>query len=100
MSSRRFVLLDPDGTSGGGWMSVLFEGHLRGPGIWNHVWPDDERDRLRGLVGAVRCWACDGTTEKPHPLQSDESRIQEADVVWVPVITPDGPGVLVWLNSD
>ncbi|MFJ9461250.1 DUF6210 family protein [Kitasatospora sp. NPDC101447] len=52
------------------------------------------------LVGAVRYWACDGTTVKPHRLQLDESRIREADEAWVPVITPDGPGVLVWLNSD
>ncbi|MER7579655.1 DUF6210 family protein [Kitasatospora sp. NPDC097691] len=142
MSSRRFVFLDPDGTSGRGWSSVLveaktgvvyqqqyggtacrqgriegflvplsgrdeldalrelFEKHFRGAGTWNHVWPDDERERLRDLIGAVRYWACDGTTEKPHPLRLDESRIGDADEAWVPVITPDGPGVLVWLNSD
>ncbi|MFI8456658.1 DUF6210 family protein [Kitasatospora sp. NPDC085464] len=37
---------------------------------------------------------------RPPWLQLDESRIGEADEAWVPVITPDGPGVLVWLNSD
>ena len=30
----------------------------------------------------------------------DESRILEADEAWIPVITPHGPGVLVWPNSD
>ncbi|WUD78232.1 DUF6210 family protein [Streptomyces sp. NBC_00510] len=44
--------------------------------------------------------APDGTTEEPHPLRLDESRIREADEAWVPVITPDGPAVLVWFNSD
>ncbi|WUO43891.1 DUF6210 family protein [Streptomyces sp. NBC_00285] len=30
----------------------------------------------------------------------DESRLAEADEAWVPVLTPDGPGVLTWENSD
>jgi hypothetical protein len=30
----------------------------------------------------------------------DESRLAEADEAWVPVFTPDGPGVLTWENSD
>ncbi|MFJ2807854.1 DUF6210 family protein [Kitasatospora sp. NPDC087271] len=30
----------------------------------------------------------------------DESRIREAHEAWVPVITSDGPAVLVWFNSD
>ncbi|GAA4230796.1 hypothetical protein GCM10022254_26480 [Actinomadura meridiana] len=142
MSSRRFVFLDPDGTSGGGWLHVvvqantgvfyqqqyggtacrqgqaegflvplsapdeldalrdLFETGFRGAGTWNHTWSDDERARLRGIIGTVRYWACDGTTEEPHGLRLDESRIQEADEAWVPVITPDGPGILMWFNSD
>ncbi|WP_328753160.1 DUF6210 family protein [Streptomyces sp. NBC_00285] len=34
------------------------------------------------------------------PLLLDESRLAEADEAWVPVLTPDGPGVLTWENSD
>ncbi|MFD9903267.1 DUF6210 family protein [Streptomyces sp. NPDC059063] len=30
----------------------------------------------------------------------DETRVGEADEAWVPVVTPDGPGVPVWFNSD
>jgi hypothetical protein len=78
----------------------LFEKDFRGAGTWNHVWPDDERDRLRGIIGAIRYWACDGSTEEPHGLRLDENRTREIDESWVPVITPDGPGVLVWCNSD
>ncbi|GAA2829759.1 hypothetical protein GCM10010441_62840 [Kitasatospora paracochleata] len=142
MSSRRFVFLDPDGMSAGGWLYVvveaktgvfyqqqyggtacrqgqvegflvplfgpdeldalreLFEKHFRGAGTWNYGWRDDERDRLREIIGALRYWVCDGTTEEPHALQLDEGRIRKTDEAWVPVITPDGPGVLVWFNSD
>ncbi|MGY0460329.1 DUF6210 family protein [Kitasatospora sp. cg17-2] len=142
MSSRRFVFLDPDGMSAGGWLYVvveaktgicyqqqyggtacrqgqvegflvplfgpdeldtlreLFEKDFRGAGTWNYGWPDDERDTLREIIGAIRYWASDGTTEEPHALQLDESRVRETDEAWVPVITPDGPGVLVWFNSD
>ncbi|MFV2176746.1 DUF6210 family protein [Actinomadura sp. LOL_016] len=37
---------------------------------------------------------------RPAQLQVDESRLAEVDEAWVPVVTPDGQGVLVWLNSD
>ena len=78
----------------------LFEKHFRGAGTWNYAWSDDERDTLRGIVGTIRFWASDGTTEEPHALRLDERRVRETDEAWVPVITPDGPGVLVWFNSD
>jgi hypothetical protein len=78
----------------------LFERHFRGAGTGNHPWPDDERDRLRRIVAGVTYWACDGLTEEPHGLRLDDSRMHEADEAWVPVLTPDGPGVLVWFNSD
>ncbi|MQY06583.1 DUF6210 family protein [Actinomadura macrotermitis] len=142
MGTRRFVFLDPDGTSGGGWLYVvveaetgvfyqhqyggtacrqgevegflvplvgpdeldalreLFERHFRGAGTRDHTWQDAERDRLREIVGAVRYWTSDGTTDEPHVLRLDESRMREADEAWVPVSTPDGPGVLLWHNSD
>ncbi|MFE2543093.1 DUF6210 family protein [Actinacidiphila glaucinigra] len=90
-------LFGPEGLAA---LRELFEKDFRGAGTCNHPWPDDERDRLRGAVGAVRYWASDGTTEVPHALRLDENRIREADEAWVPVITPDGPAVLVWLNSD
>lgn len=78
----------------------LFEKVFRGAGTRNYVWPDTERDRLRTTIEAIRYWACDGSTGEPHVLRLDETRMHELDEAWVPVITPDGPGMLVWFNSD
>jgi hypothetical protein len=35
-----------------------------------------------------------------HALQFDQGRMGEADEAWTLVLTPDGPGILVWFNSD
>ncbi|SCF23336.1 DUF6210 family protein [Micromonospora chokoriensis] len=78
----------------------LFEKDFRGAGTWNYPWPNEERNRLRQIIGGISYWACDGRREEPHALRLDESRIREADEAWIPVLTPDGPGVLVWFNSD
>jgi hypothetical protein len=78
----------------------LFEKHFRGAGTGDHAWSDDERDRLARIVGGIFYWACDGNNEEPHALRLDESRLREADEAWVPVLTPDGSGTLVWSNSD
>ncbi|WP_373861898.1 DUF6210 family protein [Actinomadura hibisca] len=71
-----------------------------GAGTWDHRWTDAERGRLREIVAGIRYWTCDGLNERPHALRLDEDRIGEADEAWVPVLTPDGPGMLVWHNSD
>ncbi|MFD5463943.1 DUF6210 family protein [Kitasatospora sp. NPDC127059] len=78
----------------------LFEEEFAGAGTWNYSWPDDERARLCGIIESIPYWASDGHTEDLHVLRLDESRIRDADESWVPVITPDGPGVLLWANSD
>jgi hypothetical protein len=78
----------------------LFEGDFRGAGTWNYRWRVEEVDRLREAVAGICYWASDGVTEDPHPLQLDEQQLSEADEAWIPVLTPDGSGVLVWFNSD
>lgn len=78
----------------------LFEEHFRGAGTWNYRWRDEELASLRKLVQGICYWACDGLTEIPHALQPDEQQLSDADEAWIPVHTPDGPGVLVWFNSD
>lgn len=142
MSKPRFVFIDPDGTSAGGWLFVvveaptgvvyqqqyggtacrqgqvegflvplvglgavddlrdLFERHFRGSGTWRHSWTPEELAALRGPVEGLTYWTCDGTNEEPHPVRLDDSRLAEVDEAWVPVVTPDGPGVLLWFNSD
>ncbi|HEY6795944.1 MAG TPA: DUF6210 family protein [Kineosporiaceae bacterium] len=37
---------------------------------------------------------------EPQALRIDPDRVSEIDEAWVPVLTPDGPGVLIWPNSD
>ncbi|NYI03557.1 DUF6210 family protein [Allostreptomyces psammosilenae] len=81
-------------------LHALFVEEFRGAGTPNHSWPEPERARLRGAVAGITYWASDGHTEEPHPLRLDESRILDVDEAWVPVVTPDGPGVLLWFNSD
>ncbi|MFD4671365.1 DUF6210 family protein [Lentzea sp. NPDC058450] len=78
----------------------LFEKELRGAGAWGHEWTGAQVDQLRDAVGRLTYWACDASDEVPTTPRLDESRLQEADEAWLPVITPDGPGILVWCNSD
>ncbi|MEU3644342.1 DUF6210 family protein [Lentzea sp. NPDC034063] len=90
-------LFGPDGLAA---LRELFEKHFRGAGTWDHGWLDSERSRLREGVGMIGYWACNGSEEELTVLRLDESRIREVDEAWIPVITADGPGFLVWANSD
>jgi hypothetical protein len=78
----------------------LFEGHFGGAGTWNHRWRDKEIESLRQPVQGISYWACDALNATPHPLRLDEQHLSDADEAWIPVLTPDGPGILVWSNSD
>lgn len=78
----------------------LFEKELGGSGMHNRSWSEGAIARLREGVADIRYWACDGRDEEPHELRLDEGRMGEANEAWIPVTTPDGPGVLVWSNSD
>ncbi|GAA4618880.1 hypothetical protein GCM10023195_85140 [Actinoallomurus liliacearum] len=81
-------------------LGELFVRHFRGAGTWNHRWSGDEVATLRPIVAGITFWACDGVNDHPHDLRLDDARIAEADEAWIPVRTPDGPGVLMWSNSD
>lgn len=78
----------------------LFELHFQGAGTRGHDWDDAELNRLRRLIGEVEYWSCDGRDETSHPLVLDERLLHEVDEAWIPVSTPDGPGILTWMNSD
>ncbi|MET0134978.1 MAG: DUF6210 family protein [Kibdelosporangium sp.] len=93
-------LVPVDGSDALGALRELFEKDFGGAGTWDYSWRDDEQDKLNRIIAGIRYWASDGHTEEPHDLRLDESRMREADEAWVPVLTPDGPGVLVWSNSD
>lgn len=59
--------------------------------------PEDRLERLRSLVEAIPYWT--ESDQRLH-LRVDEERLGELVEAWVPVLTPDGPGVLVWENCD
>ena len=77
---RRFAGYPPDMTSGG------------------QRWQGRELDMLCDLVSDVPCWTSgDGAPEKRH-LALDKDRLGEVTDAWIPVVTPFGPGVLVFRN--
>jgi len=65
--------------------------------------PSDFLDRLNEAVSAIPCWKTQlhGSGEdQREPLVVDETRLDEVCEAWVPVVTPNGPGVLLWSNCD
>ena len=55
------------------------------------------------IRGAVSLLVMMSSTRLGNPemqIELDESRFYEIDEAWVPVATPDGPGILTWENSD
>ena len=57
-------------------------------------------DRLQELATLIALLGYLGQDFAESRLEMDPSKVQEALEAWVPVITPDGPGVLVWNNCD
>lgn len=63
--------------------------------------PTDRLEALRRRVAAIPFWTrTDGGEDVRGHLVLDESRLAELREAWVPVITPDGPGILTWPNCD
>lgn len=59
-------------------------------------------ERIDRLDALIRTLGYFGGPDGP-PVQEfelDRSRLDEVFEAWVPVITPDGPGVLLWNNCD
>jgi hypothetical protein len=63
--------------------------------------PSDHIGALRYAVSRIPFWHVDakGETQRVQ-LELDTSLVGEAVEAWVPVLTPQGPGVLVWPNCD
>jgi hypothetical protein len=79
----------------------VFERTLRGAGTSQVPLPEAQLARVRRAVAEIRFWRR-GHDGQDHPVQLsvDERRLAELDEAWVPVATPDGPGYLLWKNSD
>lgn len=63
--------------------------------------PNERLARLRALIETIPYWQCilEGR-DTGHRLRIDASRIHELAEAWVPVETPDGPGVVLYKNCD
>ena len=83
-------------------LRTLFEETLRGAGTWNWTWPEDLLAELRATVGMIGMppSTCTDVAEETQPLVLDETRLDELDEAWLPVVCADGPAVLIWPNSD
>jgi hypothetical protein len=81
-------------------LKEIFVGELKGWGSRGLTWSPRLLDRLRSAVALHIYGSANRDDLCPAPLALDESRLAEADEAWVPVLTPDGPGVLTWENSD
>jgi len=96
-------LVPVDGRPAHAELEQVFVRQLRGAGIWggNAVVSSELVTRVRTAVARIRYWpASQGEQHAPVPLRLDGGRLADLDEAWVPVLTPDGPGVLVWSNSD
>ena len=83
----------------------IFERDLGGAGWPGGPLPAHLMARLHDAVQEVTFCAPGRTagdllSREQKPLLPDQSRLTELDEAWVPVIAADGPGVLVWNNSD
>lgn len=79
----------------------FFERSFRGnPPLsgWS-AWAQDQRDACAHLVSKVQVWD-ERVADKWVPLAVDYSRGDEVTEGWIPVLTPYGPGVLLFRNSD
>lgn len=82
-------------------LALIFAEELRGHGYRPVAWSPSLLDRLRAAVADVAVYGAQNRDALyPTPLVLDERRVDETEEAWVRVLTPDGPGVLVWQNSD
>ena len=81
-------------------LSSWFVTQWRGNG-YGIDWTTDLMESLSELVSTIPCWFTFDDGEDRHEfLQLDKDRIVECVEAWVPVLTPYGPGVLLFENSD
>lgn len=88
-----------------GALREIFERDLGGAECRGGALPGQLMARLRHALDKIAVWesgrtAGDLLSRAQKRLVLDESRLDGLDEAWVPVITADGPGFLVWNNSD
>lgn len=78
----------------------LFEQTLKSAGAQDYRWPQAHTKVLMEAVSGIPYWTSDGVNEQRGFLSLDTARWTDVDEAWLPVSTPDGPGTLIWQNSD
>ncbi|MBN2086204.1 MAG: hypothetical protein JW748_13375 [Anaerolineales bacterium] len=58
---------------------------------------EDQMMRLAAIIESIPWW---NESERLSHLRLDEKRKHEITEAWVPIFTPDGPGILIWPNCD
>lgn len=84
----------------------VFEEDLRGAGAWAGIgftWPPELLARVVRAVEEIDYWPTENAArtdsgDEPEVLRFDPLR--DFDEAWIGVQTSDGPGVLIWRNSD
>ncbi len=77
-----------------------FEVSLGGSGTTQLGLPVDVLEEVRAAVSMLIMMSSTRPGNPEMPISVDDSRLNEIDEAWVPVTTPDGPGILTWENSD
>jgi hypothetical protein len=63
--------------------------------------PEERLNMLKKLVEGIPYWQSSSMLEHERKsLLFDEARVEELAEAWIPVLTPDGPGVLLSENCD
>jgi hypothetical protein len=72
--------------------------------VWNwkgNSLPPDRLEGLKKLVENIPFWACSHRGEDRRlNLKLDFDRVFEIAEGWIPIVTTDGPGVLLFQNCD
>ncbi len=68
--------------------------------VWGRSTDDLPPDRLKRLEDLVALLGYRGADYARKTITLDVSRLDQGCEAAVPVITPDGPGMLVWNNCD
>jgi hypothetical protein len=93
-------LVPVNGTQARPVFDAVFVSTLRRVGSWGRRLEPELLDEVRRAVGSIRFWPDAQGSPTHQQLQVDESALDELDEGWIPVLTSDGPGVLLWPNSD
>ncbi len=93
-------LVPVDGRVAASIFDDVFVRHLRSVGSWGKPPEEDLLGLIREAVATVRFWPSAQGSPPPENLALDDRRLNELDEAWLPIVTSDGRGLLIWPNSD